>query len=147
MPFDLTLPDGRVLTEPGNLFGVTEIALGHRPAFSVPRLWSDLKRRRPRLRRGAARRQRALGRQHGARHSTGGFQGAADAWPPTQRDAFTALVVMVPTMSEYFELVEKLTLRGWQGQHSARLRRISRLSDIKIFWAASKSSTPVSARW
>jgi hypothetical protein len=27
VPFDLTLPDGRVLPKPGNLFGVTESAL------------------------------------------------------------------------------------------------------------------------
>ena len=42
VPFDLTLPDGRVLPKPGNLFGVSESTLwGTYPEYSVPNLPAD----------------------------------------------------------------------------------------------------------
>ena len=38
-----------------------------------------------------------------AQHREGARRRRATQWQPTQQDAFTALVVMTPTMSEYFE--------------------------------------------
>ena len=35
----------------------------------------------------------------------------AQAWQPTESDALTALVVMSPTMSEYFNSMEGVALR------------------------------------
>ena len=43
VPFDSTLPDGRVLPKPGNLFGVTESALyGSEPTFVIADSQPDL---------------------------------------------------------------------------------------------------------
>jgi hypothetical protein len=43
VPFDLTLPDGRVLPKPGNLFGVTESALwGTEPTYVIADVQPDL---------------------------------------------------------------------------------------------------------
>jgi hypothetical protein len=133
VPFDLTLPDGRVLPKPGNLFGVTESTLwGTDPAYSVPGLWADLNGNGARdfgealpdanvLYAGAA----ALD------DYTGRVQGAADAWTPTESDAFTALVVMVPTMSEYFDSWKNSRFVAGETSTQRDFVAISRLSDIQ----------------
>ena len=42
VPFDLNLPDGRVLPKPGNLFGVTESTLwGTYPEFTITEVEAD----------------------------------------------------------------------------------------------------------
>ncbi len=54
----------------------------------------------------------------------------AQAWEPTASDAFTALVVMVPTMSEYFgQWKESRFVRG-DAAESEAFNVVSRLSDI-----------------
>jgi hypothetical protein len=133
VPFDLTLPDGRVLAKPGNLFGVTESTLwGSDPAYAAPGLWADLNGDGIRdfgetlpdanvLYAGAA----ALD------DYTGGLQGAADAWPPTESDAFTALVVMTPTMSEYFDSWKSSRFVAGEASTQRDFVAISRLSDIQ----------------
>lgn len=103
-PIDLQLPDGRTIEKPGNLFGVTESVLwGTFPDYvaqGVEADWdgdgaisfgealpdADV------LKAGAD----TLDQQVAA------LAAAAAAWEPTLSDAFTALVVMTPTMSEYF---------------------------------------------
>jgi len=103
VPFDLTLPDGRVLPKPGNLFGVLESTLWGTYADYTSGIEADLDsngtvdfgEKLPDanvLKAGAD----ALD-QYTTELGT-----AASAWQPTESDAFTALVVMVPTMSEYF---------------------------------------------
>lgn len=132
VPFDLTLPDGRVLPKPGNLFGVTESTLwGTFPEFTAQGVTADLNGDGKRdfgealpdanVLKAAA---DALDRY------TDEMAASAQAWQPTASDAFTALVVMVPTMTEYFE--------SWKGSRfvagEASTQRdfvvISRLSDI-----------------
>ena len=54
------------------------------------------------------------------------LDGAANAWEPTQQDAFTALVVMTPTMSEYFE--------AWKSSRFVAGNQ----ADEKVFVAASR---------
>ena len=103
VPFDLTLPDGRVLPKPGNLFGVLESTLWGTYTDYTSGIKADLDgngsvdfgEKLPDanvLKAGAD----ALD-QYTTELGT-----AASAWQPTESDAFTALVVMVPTMSEYF---------------------------------------------
>ena len=48
---------------------------------------------------------------------------AAKKWEPTLEDAFTAVVVMTPTMSEYFERLEELALHRRQQGRGEGLRR------------------------
>lgn len=103
-PIDLQLPDGRTLEKPGNLFGVTESTLwGTFAAFVAADVAADwdgdgaisFGETLPDanvLKAGVD----ALDQQVAA------LAQAAAAWEPTLSDAFTALVVMTPTMSEYF---------------------------------------------
>ena len=58
------------------------------------------------------------------------LDGAARAWEPTAQDAFTALVVMTPTMSEYFEAWKQSRfVAGAKSQETAFVAA-SRLQDI-----------------
>lgn len=133
VPFDLTLPDGRVFVKPGNLFGVTESTLwGTDPAFTVPGVWVDFNSD------GIADFGDALPDANvlyaGAAaldDYTGGLQGAAEAWSPTESDAFTALVVMTPTMAEYFDSWKHSRFVAGDASTQRDFAAISRLADIQ----------------
>jgi hypothetical protein len=56
---------------------------------------------------------------------------SAQAWQPSESDAFTALVVMVPTMSEYFESWKNSRFVAGEASMQADFVAISRLSDIQ----------------
>ena len=129
--FDVALPDGRVLTKPGNLFGVTESTLwGTFEAFSSG-TQADLNgdgeaqfgERLPdaNVLAGAT----ALLAQKAEE-----LQAAGTAWEPTETDAFTALVVMVPTMSEYFASWRDSRFVSGDASAQRDFVAISRLSDI-----------------
>jgi hypothetical protein len=132
VPFDLKLADGRVLKKPGNLFNLTEGMLwGTLPQYTAKGVKADLDGD-GKLEFGEALPDAAV------------FKAAADAfvlyagkldrssraWKPTASDAFTAVVVMVPTMSEYFGQwkVSRFVL-GNRAQGDS-FNVVSRLSDI-----------------
>jgi hypothetical protein len=102
--WSLTLPDGRKLDKPGNLFhSLTEPALwGTRDDFVGARVDLDGDGK---VEPGEALPEAnvLLGSARELDKATGDLQGAIDAWKPSLEDAFTALVVMIPTMSGYFE--------------------------------------------
>jgi hypothetical protein len=58
------------------------------------------------------------------------LKASAAAWEPTEADAFTALVVMVPTMSEYFESWKNSRFVVGELSQQRDFVVISRLSDI-----------------
>jgi len=106
VPFDLHLPNGRVLPKPGNLYGLTESLLwGSDPRYSVPRLWADYN---------------GNGRRDFAEEipDANVLKGASDAfvyyvnallrgelaWHPTVADAFNCLIINVPTISDFFTI-------------------------------------------
>lgn len=130
--FDITLPDERVLEKPGNLFGVTESTLwGTDPAFAsgVAADWND---------DGMVSFGEAL---PDANVLKGGVDlldsmanelaAAGEAWTPTESDAFTALVVMVPTMSEYFGSWKDSRFVAGDASTQRDFVAISRLADIQ----------------
>lgn len=131
-PIDIALPDGRVLEKPGNLFGVNESTLwGTFDAFAAAgdfdfdgdgAIAFGESLPDANVLKGAA---DALDDQAAQ------LAAAAAAWTPTESDAFTALVVMVPTMSEYFDSWKNS--RFVQGEASAQrdFVAISRLADIQ----------------
>lgn len=133
VPFDLTLPDGRVLPKPGNLFGVTESTLwGTFAGFTIPAVQADLDGNGASdfgevlpdanvLKAGAA----ALD------DYVHGLAEAAAAWQPTESDAFTALVVMTPTMSEYFSSWKNSRFVAGEESTQRDFVAISRLADIQ----------------
>lgn len=101
--FDLNLADGRVISRPGNLFGVLESTLWGTEAAYSSGVAVDLNLNST-LDFGEV-----LPDAHvllAAAETTVGYTtdlvASSNEWVPTETDAFTALVVMVPTMSEYF---------------------------------------------
>jgi hypothetical protein len=132
VPFDLRLADGRVLRKPGNLYNLTEGMLwGTRPEYVAKGVRADLdgdgKREFGEVLPDAAVFEAAAG---AFVLYAGKLGQAARAWRPTASDAFTAIVVMVPTMSEYFGQwkVSRFVL-GNKAQGDA-FNVVSRLSDI-----------------
>jgi len=132
VPFDITLPDGRVLPKPGNLFGVLETTLWGTNADYVAVAEADLD----------ANDTVDFGE---ALPDANVLKGSADllnsyvaeldiavqAWEPTDSDAFTSLVVMVPTMNEYFGSWKNSRFVAGDASTQSDFVAISRLSDIQ----------------
>jgi hypothetical protein len=132
VPFDITLPDGRVLPQPGNLFGVLESTLWGTYAEYSSGVAADVDGN------GQADFSDLLPDANvlkGAADLTYSYivelQDAAAAWTPTDSDAYTALVVMVPTMSEYFESWKNSRFVAGDASTQRDFVVISRLSDIQ----------------
>ncbi|MEO5950905.1 MAG: imelysin family protein [Chloroflexia bacterium] len=131
-PINLTLPNGKVLTKPGNLFGVTESTLwGTFADYTVPGVkvdfdgdgttgFGDVMPDANVLKAGAD----ALA------INSSDLYTAAEAWTPTAQDAFTALVVMVPTMSEYFNSWKNSRFVEGNASQQRDFVVISRLADM-----------------
>jgi hypothetical protein len=132
VPFDLRLADGRVLRKPGNLFNLTEGMLwGTRPEYTAKGVRADLDGD-GKLEFGEALPDAAVFKASAAAFAlyAGKLDRSAKAWKPTASDAFTAVVVMVPTMSEYFGQwkVSRFVLGDRAKGDSFNV--VSRLSDI-----------------
>src|SRR5215213_2050400 len=131
--FDLKLPDGRVLEKPGNLFGVTESTLwGTFADFRAKDVTLDID---------GDGKQSFGDTMPDANVLKGGVDelaaqsaklaDSAAAWQPTNADAFTALVVMVPTMSEYFDSWKNSRFIAGDTSSQRDFVAISRLADIQ----------------
>ena len=130
VPFDLKLPNGTVLRKPGNLYNLTE-----------GMLWGTL----PKLVAGMADLDgdgklefgEVLPEPNAFKAAADAFvvyagrlERAARAWRPTSSDAFTSVVVMVPTMSEYFGQWKTSRFVLGDRASSEAFNVVSRLSDI-----------------
>jgi hypothetical protein len=131
VPFDITLPDGRTLEKPGNLFGVSESTLwGTYDAYKAPGTYDfngD----------GAIAFGEALpdanvlkGAVDALADNAKSLQSAAGGWEPSEKDAFNALVVMVPTMTEYFDSWKSSRFVSGDASTQRDFVAISRLADI-----------------
>jgi hypothetical protein len=135
VPFDLTLPDGRVLAQPGNFYNLTEGALwGTLPeelASVVPGTPVDLDGDGA-VEFGEVLPDAGLLEAAGAEFDRYARElaAAAEAWQPAESDAFTALVVMVPTMSEYFGQWKESRFVTGESSTAESFNVVSRLSDI-----------------
>lgn len=133
VPFDLKLPDGRVLPKPGNLFGLTESTLwGTRPEFIAAGVSSDLNGN------GSQDFGEVLPEANMLKGSAdeldryaGELLQQAQGWQPSESDAFTALVVMIPTMSEYFESWKQSRFVAGESSTQSDFVVISRLADVQ----------------
>ena len=135
VPFDLTLSDGRVLKQPGNFYNLTEGALwGTLPeavALEVPSTPTDLNGD------GTVAFGEVLPDAVFLRAVAEEFDryardlaASAEAWQPSPSDAFTALVTMVPTMSEYFGQWKVSRFVLGDAASGEAFNVVSRLSDI-----------------
>ena len=130
VPFDLRLPNGTVLRKPGNLYNLTEGMLwGTLPALVAGKADLD----------GDGRLEfgEALPEPNALKAAADAFveyagrlDRAARAWRPTPSDAFTSVVVMVPTMSEYFGQWKTSRFVLGDRARSQAFNVVSRLSDI-----------------
>jgi hypothetical protein len=132
VPFDLTLPDGRVLEKPGNLFGILESTLWGTRAEFVGQKDTDLNGD-GQLTFGEVLPEANVLKAAAALMATyvQDLQTAATNWEPNVTDAFTALVVMVPTMSEYFESWKQSRFVTGEASTQSDFNVISRLADIQ----------------
>ena len=133
VPFDLTLPDGTVLGQPGNLFNLTEGALWGtlpdalgRPSTSVDLDGDGTVAFGEVLPDAAFLFAAARSFEMYAKE----LAAAGEAWQPANSDALTALVVMVPTMGEYFGQWRESRFVAGDDASSEAFNVVSRLSDI-----------------
>jgi Imelysin len=132
VPFSITTPAGRTFEQPGNFMFLTETALwGTEPRFAARGAEADLDGD-GRVEFGEALPDAdflvAAARDFAANARE--LDAAAKEWTPTDQDAFTALVVMTPTMSEYFEAWKNSRfVSGAEAEESAFVAA-SRLQDI-----------------
>jgi hypothetical protein len=140
--YNVTMPDGTVLEQPGNLFGLLETTLWGTDKASIIDLEVDFDGNGAQdfgevipdanLLKGYA---DAMAEQTAALLET------AESWEPTPTDVFTALVMNVPTMSDFFNSWKTSRfVMGDQATHED-FAVISRLSDIndnvgswKVMW-------------
>lgn len=130
--FDLVLPDGRTLPKPGNLFGVTESTLWGTESTFTANITADWNND------GAITFGETLPDANVLKGSVdllvqmaNDLHMAAKAWTPTESEAFTALVVMVPTMSEYFASWRDSRFVSGDASTQRDFNVISRLADIQ----------------
>ncbi|MBO8141214.1 MAG: EfeM/EfeO family lipoprotein [Firmicutes bacterium] len=130
--FDVPLPDGNVLRQPGNFFYLAELTLwGTNPEWTAQGVQPDLDGN------GTVDFAEVL-------PDANVFKGIADAflqksrelsveakaWRPRESDAFTALVVMIPTMDEYFQAWKESRYVSGAQAVSPQFVATSRLQDI-----------------
>ncbi len=125
------LPDGRVLEKPGSLYHfVTEPALwGTRDDFVGLRADMDADGEIE-LGESLPEANALLGAAQALDAATGELQSAVADWNPTAGDAFTALVIMIPTMSGYFEEWKGSVFVAGGESEEVRFVGVSRLADV-----------------
>lgn len=132
VPFNVTYKDGTTLNQPGNLFFLTETSLwGTTPEFTCKGVDADLDGD-GKVEFGEAvpnpdhiQASAALMKKYATELNT-----SANEWKPTEDDVFTSVVVMTPTMSEYFEAWKNSRAVAGEDATEASFVGSSRLNDI-----------------
>lgn len=132
VPFDIRTPAGKTYRQPGNFFALVETSVfGTDPKFTVRGVRADLdgdgKVAFPEALPDAdflVATAREFNRQ--ARE----LDASAHEWEPAPEDVFTAVVVMTPTMSEYFEAWKNSRFVAGDRATESGFVGTSRLSDI-----------------
>jgi len=129
--YDVRLPDGQVLSKPGNLFGLLETALWGTDKDHIVNMSVDFDGN-GKLEFGEVMPNANFlkGFADAMADQTGALLGRASVWEPTETDVFTALVINVPTMADFFNSwkTSKFVM-GDKATHED-FAVISRLSDI-----------------
>jgi hypothetical protein len=130
--FNLELPDGATIKQPGNLFFVTETALyGTNPDFLAKGVKGDIDGNgRVDFGEGLPDAEIYLAATKEFVEQATSLEQDAQEFEPTQSDAFTAITVMTPTMSEYFEAWKNSRFVAGEGATEQAFVAASRLEDI-----------------
>jgi nitrous oxide reductase accessory protein NosL len=132
VPFSITTPAGKTFEQPGNFMFLTETALwGTEEQFAAKGVEPDLDGD------GKVSFGEALpdadflvAATHDFATNAEELGVAAEEWEPTPEDAFTAVVVMTPTMSEYFAAWKSSRFVAGAGADETAFVAASRLQDI-----------------
>jgi hypothetical protein len=132
VPFSIKTPAGKTFEQPGNFFGLIETSLwGTEPEYAAEGVEPDLDDN------GTVEFGEAVPDADFLVAAAKDFatnakdlDEAANAWQPTEQDAFTALVVMTPTMSEYFESWKNSRFVAGAKSDQSTFVAASRLQDI-----------------
>jgi hypothetical protein len=132
VPFTVKTPAGRTFEQPGNFFQLIETSLwGTDPKYAAKGVTPDLDGD-GKVGFGEAVPDAdflvAASRDFAANAKD--LDAAARQWQPTTQDAFTALVVMTPTMSEYFEAWKNSRFVAGNDAKETVFVAASRLQDI-----------------
>lgn len=124
-------PDGRVIERPGSLYHyLTEPALwGTRDDFVALRVDMDGDGTQE-LGESLPEANALLGSAQALDSATGDLVAAVDAWEPNESDAFTAVVIMVPTIGGYFEEWKESVYVTGEKSEEERFVAVSRLVDV-----------------
>lgn len=131
LPWQLVLADGRTLDSPGNFFhNLTEPALyGTNEEFVA--LETDLDGDGAvELGEVMPEAELFLASAQGLDQAAGDMLAALEAWEPTLKDTFGALVIMTPTMNEYFEQWKLSAFVSGENFEEKSFVALSRLFDI-----------------
>ena len=130
--FSLELPSGETLEQPGNLFFVTETSLfGTNPDFLAKGVKADIDGDGTvEFGEGLPDAEIYLAATQEFERQTQSLDSDAQAFDPTPSDAFTAITVMTPTMSEYFEAWKNSRFIAGENASELGFVAASRLSDI-----------------
>jgi hypothetical protein len=130
--FTLDLPNGETLPQPGNLFFVTETALyGTNPDFLAKGTKGDVDGDgQVAFGEGLPDADVYLAATEEFADQAANLDADAQAFEPTPSDAFTAITVMTPTMSEYFEAWKNSRFIAGEDASELGFVAASRLSDI-----------------
>jgi hypothetical protein len=128
VPFSIKTPAGKTFEQPGNFFGLIETSLwGTEPKYAAKGVEPDLNDNgKVEFGEAVPDADFLVAAAKDFATNAKDLDEAANAWQPTEQDAFTALVVMTPTMSEYFE--------SWKNSRFVAGAK----SDQSVFVAASR---------
>lgn len=133
VPFDVELPGGEVLEQPGNFFFLTETSLfGTNPEFQAPDVRPDLDGDgKVTFPEAVPDGEKVLAFTRDFAAQAAELDTSARAWTPERADALQALVTMTPTMSEYFAQWKDSRFIAGAKADEASFAASSRLQDIE----------------
>ena len=132
VPFTLKTRQGRTFKQPGNFFFLVETAVfGTEERFAAKGVEPDLDGDgRVAFGEAVPDADFLLTATRDFETTAKELDAAARAWTPTEADAFNALVVMTPTMSEYFEAWKSSRFVAGEAATETAFAGASRLQDI-----------------
>ena len=132
VPFSIKTPAGKTFEQPGNFFFLLETSLwGTEPKFAAAGVKADLDGDgKVSFGEAVPDADFLVAAAKDFATNADELDAAAREWEPTAQDAFTALVVMTPTMSEYFEAWKQSRFVAGAKSQESSFVAASRLQDI-----------------